>query len=56
MESFHNVYIDQIITMYTLSILQFCQLYLSEAEKKNITTDLLFCLEGRGELQYTQDS
>ena len=26
-ESFHNVYVYQIITTYNLDILQFCQLY-----------------------------
>ena len=31
---FHNESVYKIITLYTLSILQFCQLYLSKAEKK----------------------
>ena len=31
-ELFHNVYVYQIITLHTLNILQFCQLYLSKAE------------------------
>ena len=35
-KSFHNVYIYQIFTMYTLNILQYCQLYLSKVEKENI--------------------
>lgn len=35
-DSFHNVYVHQIITMYTLNILQFCQLDLSKAGKKYI--------------------
>ena len=35
-ESFHNVSVYQIITLYTLNISQFyiCQLYLNKAEKK----------------------
>ena len=33
-ESFHNVYVYQITTMYTLDILQFCRLHLSKAEVK----------------------
>ena len=35
--SFHKVYIHQIITLYTLNILQLCQLYLykgGEGERK----------------------
>lgn len=33
LESFHNFYIYQIIMMYTLNILQFCQFYFNEVEK-----------------------
>lgn len=45
LEAFHNVYIRvyQIITLYTLNILQFYQLYLSKAGKKG-TTALYFVL------------
>ena len=32
-ESFHNVYVYQTITFYTLNTLQFCQLYLNKAGK-----------------------
>ena len=37
----HSVYVYQITMMYTLSILQFCQLYLNRAEiKKRKETEL----------------
>lgn len=33
-EFFHIVYMYQIITKYTLNILQLCQVYLNKTEKK----------------------
>lgn len=33
-ESFHRIYIYQIIAVYTLNILRFCQSQLNKAEKK----------------------
>lgn len=33
-ESFHNVYVCQIIKLHTLSILQSCPLYLNKAGEK----------------------
>lgn len=35
-ESFHNVYIYQTVMLYTLTILQICQLYLNKVEKQII--------------------
>ena len=35
-KSFHNLYMYQIIMMYTVNILQFCQLYLNKNERKNV--------------------
>ena len=35
-ESFQNVYIYKIITMYTLNILKFCQLYFNKAKQNKI--------------------
>lgn len=36
--SFHNVYVYQILTLYALNILQFCQLYFNKAENKEIVS------------------
>lgn len=36
-DSFHDIYAYQIMTLYTLNILQFsCQFYLNKVEKKSI--------------------
>lgn len=40
-ESFCNVYMYQIITFYTLNILQFCQLYLYKSEKNKLRAIVL---------------
>lgn len=40
-ESFCNVYVYQIITFYTLNILQFCQLYLYKSEKNKLRAIVL---------------
>lgn len=40
-ESFCNVYVYQIVTFYTLNILQFCQLYLYKSEKNKLRAIVL---------------